>query len=134
MDGKEIFAKTIYAEARGEPLLGQQWVGWVIKNRAYKNRSYWGGDRIADVCRKPGQFECWKCRSDIFIDQPEVYKTIRSWSNSLYNAPIAHDITGGCDHYNNPAKEGYPQWTRNVDFVRKIGAHNFYRTKPQLDH
>jgi spore germination cell wall hydrolase CwlJ-like protein len=31
---KDVFKKTIYAEARGEPYEGQQWVAWVIKNRA----------------------------------------------------------------------------------------------------
>ena len=38
-----IFAATIYAEARGEPEEGQIWVAWVIKNRANLNKSYWGG-------------------------------------------------------------------------------------------
>lgn len=128
MGGKEIFAKTIYAEARGEPLEGQKWVAWVIKNRAHENRSYWGGSTIAGVCLHPGQFECWNGRSDIHIRQPSVYEDIRSWSDSLYNASMRHDPTGGCDHYNNPDKEGYPAWTNNVELIRTIGSHNFYRS------
>lgn len=127
MGGKDIFAKTIYAEARGEPLEGQKWVGWVIKNRAYAHRSYWGGSTIEGVCLKPGQFECWNDCDDINIRQPDVYQNIRSWSDELYSASMRHDPTGGCDHYNNPAKEGYPSWTRNVEKVRKIGNHQFYR-------
>ncbi len=34
----EVFKMTIYAEARGEHWEGQQWVAWVIKNRASMNR------------------------------------------------------------------------------------------------
>lgn len=43
------------------------------------------------------------------------------------NAPLSQDPTGGCDHYNNPDKEGYPEWTVNVVRVRKIGKYQFYR-------
>lgn len=58
MSTREIttLAKTLYAEARGEPVKGQEWVAHVIKNRAKANRSYWGGSNVADVCRHPGQF------------------------------------------------------------------------------
>ena len=42
----EVFFKTLYAECRGEPRLGQEWVGWVIKNRARRNKSDWGGNTI----------------------------------------------------------------------------------------
>lgn len=115
--GKETFAKTIYAEARGEPREGQEWVGWVIKNRAAKDRSYWGGSRNEDVCKKPGQFECWN-GGDIPIKDQKSYDKIRSWSDRLYDAPMSKDPTGGCDHYNNPDKEGYPGWTNNVEKVR----------------
>lgn len=133
MDGKEVFAKTIYAEARGEPLEGQQWVAWVIKNRAYRNKPYWGGNTIKGVCLQPYQFECWNGRTDIPINEPAVYKKIRSWSDALYDAPHSKDPTQNCDYYNNPAKEGMPAWTKNVDLIRKIGNHNFYRSKPGFD-
>ncbi|CAF1088066.1 unnamed protein product [Brachionus calyciflorus] len=51
----EVFATTIYAEARGEPVMGQIWVAWVIKNRARQNRQYWGGNTIKNVCLHNGQ-------------------------------------------------------------------------------
>ena len=51
------FAKTIWAEARGEPLDGQIAVANVILNRA--RQGGWWGDDVAGVCCKPKQFSCW---------------------------------------------------------------------------
>lgn len=51
------FAKTIWAEARGEPLEGQIAVANVILNRA--RQGGWWGDDVVKVCRKPKQFSCW---------------------------------------------------------------------------
>ena len=56
-DDMWIFAKTIWAEARGEPLEGQIAVANVILNRA--RQGGWWGDDIAEVCCKPKQFSCW---------------------------------------------------------------------------
>lgn len=123
----EVFAKTIYAEARGEPEEGQQWVGWVIKNRARADRSYWGGNSIKSVCLHPYQFECWNGVNDIPIHEPEVYQRIYRLAAEISGAPYSDDPTNGADHYNNPSKEGYPGWTNNCDRSRKIGEHQFYK-------
>ncbi|CAF4074497.1 unnamed protein product [Rotaria sp. Silwood1] len=127
LSDREVFKKTIYAEARGECLEGQQWVAWVIKNRARMNRSYWGGNSIKNVCLQPGQFECWNGRSDIEIHEPQAYEQISRWADEIFDADSSQDPTGGADHYNNPDKEGYPSWTQNCDRVRKIGNHQFYK-------
>ena len=125
--GKEIFAKTIYAEARGEPVDGQKEVGRVIRERAAQNKSYWGGNTIEGVCKQPGQFECWNGVNDIVINEPDVYDSIREWSDSMYDQPLRSDAN--CpDHYNNPDKEGYPDWTKNCKQMHKIGNHQFYRS------
>lgn len=126
---KEVFAKTLFAEARGEPETGQIWVAWVIKNRARMNRSYWGGDTIKKVCLHPGQFECWNNKTDIKIEEHEkhVYEKICKLTNGVYDAPAGGDPTGGADHYNNPDKEGYPDWTKNCTVLKTIGDHVFYK-------
>lgn len=129
-DGKDIFAKTIWAEARGEDRMGQEWVGRVIKNRAAKKWN--GASDIRDVCLAPQQFECWNGRSDIDVSSERgKYDEIRKWSDKLYDEPYnaRNDPTGGCDHYNNPSKEK-ADWTNNVDFVKRIGGHHFYRSRP----
>ena len=128
MSGKEIFAKTIYAEARGESREGQEAVGEVIKTRASMNRGYWGGSSVAGVCRAPRQFECWN-NGDIRIDNEATYRGIRSWSDKMYdqNWSPARDArySRGADHYNNPDKET-ADWTRNCTKGVKIGGHQFY--------
>jgi len=127
-DEREVFAKTIYAEARGESREGWLWVAWVIKNRARMNKPYWGGSKIRDVCLHPYQFECWNGKNDISIDEPGLYKDILQLIDQIYPSG-GSDPTGGADHYNNPAKEGYPAWVSNCDVVRRIGNHVFYKSK-----
>jgi len=143
----DVYKKTIYAEARGECMMGQKYVAWVIKIRAYQNKSYWGGSKIKDVClhgygkdgRGKGQFECWngpdgKIRDDILIEEPDAYESIGKWLPGVYNDSIDLDPTKGSDHYNNPDKEGYPAWTNNCDRTEKIGNHQFYRSKDSPLH
>ena len=92
------------------------------------NKPYWGGSRIRDVCLQPYQFECWTGKNDISIDEPGLYKEILQLVDQIYPSG-GSDPTGGADHYNNPAKEGYPTWVANVDVVRRLGNHVFYRSK-----
>ncbi|CAF3644235.1 unnamed protein product [Rotaria sp. Silwood1] len=115
-------------EARGEPYEAQTWVAWVIKNRALLNRSYWGGNTIKGVCLQPGQFECWNDRSNIEINEPEAYARISQLANDIFYANQSQDPTGGANHYNHPAKEGYPPWTQNCLRLRKIGNYQFYKS------
>jgi len=124
---REVYAKTLYGEARGESERGQEAVAWVIKNRANKNRDYWGGGSIKGVCLKPGQFECWNGRSDIEIKEPGAYDKCSKVANRVYDADPRDDPTRGADHYNNPDKEGYPAWTKNCTKTFKIGNHQFYK-------
>lgn len=52
----DVMARTIWAEARGEPYVGQIAVAWVIRNRAADKR--WPRT-IHGVCKQPWQFSCW---------------------------------------------------------------------------
>ena len=122
----DVLTATLYAEARGEPVEGQEWVVWVIKNRAALNRSYWGGPTIRGVCLEPGQFECWTGRDQISIGDPDVYRQCKALAQRVLAS--SRDPTGGCDHYNNPDKEGYPSWTNNCRRIRAIGDHQFYKS------
>lgn len=123
LDGKTVFALTLYLECRGEPTEGQQWVGWVIKNRAAQG---YADGTIKGVCLQPWQFECWNGRDTIQIENGSVYQRIRNWSDQLYDQSIQFDPTGGCDHYNNPKKEK-ADWVERVTLKRIIGDHHFYK-------
>jgi len=124
----DVFKKTLYAEARGEPEEGIVWVAWVIKNRAAMNRSYWGGNTIKAVCLHPQQFECWNA-GDFPITDGQGYAKVSKIADNVYGNPMNQDPTGGADHYNNPTKEGFPAWTNNCIKLRKIGEHQFYKSK-----
>jgi spore germination cell wall hydrolase CwlJ-like protein len=57
---RDILARTLWGEARGEGLAGQIAVAWTIRNRVNdgKAKSWWG-EGYAGVCLKPYQFSCW---------------------------------------------------------------------------
>jgi len=120
----KVLLKTVYAEARGEPTLGQKAVAWVIYNRTKKDRDYWGGYTLAGVCKHPNQFECWNGKDDIIMTETDAQKSIESWLPTFF---LETDPTGGCTYYNNPDKEGYPDWTTRVIKAIKIGNHQFYK-------
>ena len=58
----DALARTVFGEARGECLSGQEAVASVILNRvAFSGRrgGYWWGNTVYEVCHKPWQFSCW---------------------------------------------------------------------------
>ena len=128
MTDEEIFAATIYMEARGESEEGQRWVAWVIKNRAHKNRSYWGGSKIRDVCLRQSQFSCWNGRTSLDVNEPQAFQTASRIAREVSGASISQDPTSGSDHYCNlSVLKTEPSWVKNVKFVRKVGSHSFYK-------
>lgn len=123
----EVYSKTIFGEARGEIELGQKWVAWVIKNRAF----YWK-KTITEVCLERNaegiyQFECWKGRDDIEIPKDELpkFSEIRKLAREILKADQESDITEGCLHFNNPKKE-FASWTLTASRSKPIGNHVFY--------
>lgn len=132
MSDKEILAQTVYHEARGESEDGWKGVAHVIMNRSKANKSYWGGNSVASVCKQPGQFECWNKGRNTEITEWSRYNNIKQITDRIYDGHDSYDLTEGADHYNNPSKEGYPGWTGNCDRKMKIGNHQFYKTKKQF--
>lgn len=124
----EILKKTIFAEARCQPLEGQKAVAWVIYNRLKRDPTRWG-TTLAKVCLKYKQFECWekpeKIEADI-LKEPEAYAAIDDWLSLVFFGPDPTLKIGGADHYNNPSKEK-PTWASNCRFKMAIGDHMFYR-------
>jgi len=57
---RDILARTLWGEARGESLAGQIAVAWTIRNRVNDgNAKSWWGEGYTGVCQKPYQFSCW---------------------------------------------------------------------------
>lgn len=121
-----IFAVTIYGEARGESDEGKLWVAWVIKNRALKNKPYWGGNSIKNVCLHELQFHCWSGKQDFIINDLATFEKILVLAENVIKSN--QDPTDGCDHFLNPKKlSSTPLWVNNLRLVKAIGNHNFYK-------
>ncbi|HJR27754.1 MAG TPA: cell wall hydrolase, partial [Pseudomonas sp.] len=65
---RDVLARTLWGEARGEGLPGQIAVAWAIRNRVNdgKARSWWG-EGYAGVCQAPYQFSCWNKSDPNFV-------------------------------------------------------------------
>lgn len=81
----DTLARTLWAECRGEPLLGQQAVAWVIRNRAL-NPGWWTWHKsmklkpvritaVGGACLSPMQFSCWNMIPPTEIDLAQARAT-----------------------------------------------------------
>ncbi|MBA3813259.1 MAG: cell wall hydrolase [Alphaproteobacteria bacterium] len=129
----DIFARTVFGEARGEykhngpaSLIA---VANVIMNRLRRAGKY--GKTLTEVCLKPRHFSCWN-QSDpnrAFIQQ-----------ENLETDPLFHicmvvvkkviggawpDLTRGADHYH--ASSCLPYWARPGKVKLHLGRHIFYK-------
>jgi spore germination cell wall hydrolase CwlJ-like protein len=120
---EEVYAATVYAEARGEDEDGQTWVARVIFNRAKHNPK-----QIKDVCLAPYQFECWNNKSSIEIREPAAFHRAMRIIHNVLNSDPRNDPTHNCKHYNNPSdrNEQDQEWPRKASRSRQLGNHRFY--------
>ena len=121
------FARTIWGEARGEPVQGQEAVAWVIVNRL--RSGYRGAETLAEVCLARLQFSCWNPddpnaarMADIDFTEPSFPRVFaaacRVWTGE------AQDPTHGARHYHNHWVS--PAWARGHHPTAVIGNHLFY--------
>ncbi|WP_416739102.1 cell wall hydrolase [Pseudomonas sp. NFX71] len=134
---RDIFARTLWGEARGESLTGQIAVAWIIRNRVFdgKDKSWWG-EGYAGVCQKPYQFSCWN-RSDPNFAYLSGAKAIPF--RELAQARIAADQvidgkvpdpTGGATHYYATTMPKAPVWAKGARQTLKLGHHVFFKDVP----
>lgn len=129
----DVLARTIFGEARGEPIEGMEAVACVVMNRVriseIKGR-YWWGNGVIGVCQKPYQFSCWN-RSD-----PSYQRLINVTDSNIHFATCLriarravigalNDNTNGATHYH--ADYIFPYWAKGEAPVKTIGAHIFYQ-------
>ena len=109
-----LLAKCVYAEARGEPYVGQVAVAAVVLNRV---RSASFPNTIAGVIYQPWAFTCV---NDGQINLSPDNNAIKAAKDALNG----WDPTNGCLYYYNPATATSSWiWTRPV--MLSIGKHNF---------
>lgn len=123
----DTMARTLWGEARGEPIEGQIAVAWVIRNRA-ENGRWWGRD-IEGVCRKPWQFSCWHDQPGIrlpSLDKNPRFSDLKNLCREVLEGKYT-DPTMRSDHYCTTAVAPKTAWAKTRKPVVTIGAHAFYR-------
>lgn len=127
MTQKEVVARTIWGEARGEPFDGKFGVASVIWNRAKGDPS-----KLSGVCLKRKQFSCW---DDGTLEAEEIDKKSAAWLECwMLASAMFYPVVGkfmpvfDATHYYAP-REGKPEpyWVPSMTFVKKIGNHLFYK-------
>lgn len=129
----DILARTIYGEARGELVRGQEAVAAVVINRVRRARDrggrYWWGATVEQVCTRPWQFSCWNKNDPNRAKVLAVTPDNRTFQACLRVARRAvtgtlKDATNGATHYH--VKGLKPAWSRRRAPCAEIGRHQFY--------
>ncbi len=142
----DILARTIYGEARGEPIDGKIAVANVVLNRTriaqelFKERGkvfshLFGNGTVAGACLRPYQFSCWNEKD------PNSEKVKKIKASDLYFAEcitvakmalagLCIDNTQGSTHYHVTSIGFPPSWKGNGEPDKEpvviIGSHSFY--------
>lgn len=110
----DLLARTISAEARGEPYEGQVAVGAVILNRI-EHPSF--PNTLAGVIYQNGAFSC--------IDDGQINEPVyESSKRAAVDAMNGWDPSGGAIYYYNPVT-ATSKWIRSRPIIVTIGAHVF---------
>lgn len=135
---EDIAARTLWGEARGEPVAGQLAVAHVLWNRAriaseWKARGrrhpLFGDGTLAGVCLAPWQFSCWNANDP---NRPKMEaltaKQLEPFIAIVRRARHEPDPTKGSTHYHTKAVS--PAWSRGLTPAAVIGAHMFFNNVP----
>lgn len=138
---RDILARTLWGEARGEDLIGQIAVAWTIRNRVemdlhYDGKPDWWGEGYAGVCLKPWQFSCWN-RNDpnysyLSGAKPTPFREFaqaRIAADQVIDGKVP-DPTGGATHYYATTMPKPPTWAKGAKQTLKLGHHVFFKDVP----
>lgn len=133
----DILARTIYGEARGESVAGQEAIASVVLNRvAFSKRKgrYWWGNTVTGVCQAPRQFSCWNREDPNYQKINAVgaedagFRICRRIAERAVNGTL-EDHTKGATHYH--TRSCRPTWAKGKVPCAEIGAHLFYNNIEQ---
>lgn len=118
--------RTLWQEARNEPLLGQQAVAHVLWNRLRDGR--WG-KTFASVCLSPLQFSGWNDhdpnRMEVAV-VPDNDPRLLNLSSILVAAETATDPTNGAKFYY-ATYIPQPEWADNMINCGQFGHQIFFK-------
>lgn len=130
---KDILARTLYGEARGEykttGLAAFIAVANVIANRVATPFKY--GKTYGDVCLKARQFSCWNAGDPNRLviqrenlDQDALFRIAQKVAYHVMQGKWP-DLTRGSDHYH--AMNCTPYWANATKVRIRLGNHIFYK-------
>ena len=134
---RDVLARTLWGEARGESLTGQIAVAWTIQNRVNDgNTKSWWGEGYAGVCQKPYQFSCWNkndpnyaylsgAKQIPFLELAQA----RIAADRVIDGKVP-DPTGGATHYYATTMRAAPAWAAKAQQTLKLGHHIFFKDVP----
>lgn len=126
---KEIAARTIWMEARGEGAIGEDAVAHVLLNRV--RAGHWGPN-LASVCLAAYQFSCWNTADPnrwSVARLPDDDSALQACRDQLDLAEGEADPTGGATHYltRDVLEHGAPLWVNGATRTAEIGHHVFFK-------
>lgn len=127
----EILARTIWAEARGNPPADDLPVCFSVINR-FRARRWYSGDTVAETCLIAYQYSSWntndpnrrKLAALPFEDAKlEEYRRMvqDAWAGRLA------DPTNGATHYYADTIHETPPWVKEATLCGQFGHHRFYK-------
>lgn len=122
---RDILTRTLFGEARGEPLAGQVAVVHVLRNRVIARKS-----NAAAECQRPWQFSCWletdpnRRKLDALRPDSAEYQTLAAVVDAAWPEP---DTVQGARHYYATSMPAPPKWAKPpAREVARIGGHAFW--------
>lgn len=127
---EQIAARTLWAEARGEPMDGIRAVAHTFWNRVRDGRKFLGNGTLASVCLLRKQFSCWN-HDDPQRDRMAVLsdEDVKPFLDVVQKAQYGVDPTGGALYYFSDSMREPPSWAAKMKFLCKIGHHSFFTDK-----
>jgi hypothetical protein len=128
----DLLARTIWGEARGESVRGQEAVAAVVMNRlarAVAKGGYWWGNSVAEICLKPRQFSCWNSADAnwpalLLVAPPDPgFECCQRIARRAVAGSLG-DCTGQATHYQ--ANDVSPRWAAGHVPSAWVGRHLFY--------
>ncbi|AOE63803.1 cell wall hydrolase [Pseudomonas corrugata] len=134
---RDILARTLWGEARGEGLAGQIAVAWAIRNRVEDGRAKsWWGEGYAGVCQAPYQFSCWNkndpnypCLSGAKPIPPKQFAQAQRAADLVISG-AEPDLTKGATHYYATTMPKAPAWAAKATQTLRLGNHLFFKDVP----
>ncbi len=129
-DGLDTLARTLWGEARGEPLSGIRAVAAVVMNRATHPTIHWWGTGVVGVCRAGHQFSCWNGGDPnlpklLAVDaSDDRFRVCTGVARDALEGRLADERRLGATHYHD--KRVMPDWARGHVPCADIRNHLFY--------